>query len=160
MANSPQTGTQAKESKINFKSQLKCCEFLRIHGQLAKLGLQMNSSQQQFLNKGKRPQLKIQTQKRIRYLLHYFGQNSNSPPPGTQRAFGVSQSSKRGDFDQRMLFNGSHGFLRFFTRFSTQKTFLSQRDHSHTVRVANAQLKKNAGPISQNSSFMLFKAVK
>jgi hypothetical protein len=42
-----------------------------------KLGLQMNSSQQQFLNKGKRPQLKIQTRKRIRYLLHYFGQNSN-----------------------------------------------------------------------------------
>ncbi len=29
------------------------------------------------LLKGKRPQLKIQTQKRIRYLLHYFGQNSN-----------------------------------------------------------------------------------
>jgi hypothetical protein len=54
----------------------------------------------------------------------------------------------------------SMDFFAFFTRFSTQKTFLSQRDHSHTVRVANAQLKKNAGPISQNSSFMLFKAVK
>jgi hypothetical protein len=77
LAKSPQTDTQAKESKINFKSQLKCCEFLSVHGQLAKLGLQMNSSQQQFLNKGKRPQLKIQTPKRIRYLLHYFGQNSN-----------------------------------------------------------------------------------
>ncbi len=38
----------------------------------------MNSSQQQFLNKGKKPQLKIQTQKRIRYLLHYFGKNSNT----------------------------------------------------------------------------------
>jgi hypothetical protein len=35
----------------------------------------MNSSQQQFLNKGRGPQLKIQTQKRIRYLLHYFGKN-------------------------------------------------------------------------------------
>jgi hypothetical protein len=37
LANSPQTGTQAKESKINFKSQLKYCEFLRVHGQLANL---------------------------------------------------------------------------------------------------------------------------
>ena len=26
-----------KESKINFKSQLKYCEFLRVHGQLANL---------------------------------------------------------------------------------------------------------------------------
>ena len=59
-----------------------------------------------------------------------------------------------------MLFNDSHGFLRFFHTVFNTKTFLSQRDHSHTVRVANAQLKKNAGPISQNSSFMLFKAVK
>jgi hypothetical protein len=61
LANSPQTGTQTKESKLRFKITVKCCEFLSVHGQLAKLGLQMNSSQQQFLNKGKRPQLKIQT---------------------------------------------------------------------------------------------------
>jgi hypothetical protein len=59
-----------------------------------------------------------------------------------------------------MHFNDFHGFLRFFHTVFNAKTFLSQRDHSHTVRVANAQLKKNAGPISQNSSFMLFKAVK
>jgi len=59
-----------------------------------------------------------------------------------------------------MHFNDFHGFLRFFHTVFNAKTFLSQRDHSHTVRVANAQLKKNAGPISHNSSFMLFKAVK
>jgi capsule polysaccharide export protein KpsE/RkpR len=54
----------------------------------------------------------------------------------------------------------SMDFFAFFHTVFNAKTFLSQRDHSHTVRVANAQLKKNAGPISQNSSFMLFKAVK
>ena len=58
MANSPQTGTQTKESKLRFKITVKCCEFLSVHGQLAKLGLQMNSSQQQFLNKGKKASVK------------------------------------------------------------------------------------------------------
>ncbi len=58
MANSPQTGTQAEETKINFKITVKCREFLSVHGQLAKLGLQMNSSQQQFLNKGKKASVK------------------------------------------------------------------------------------------------------
>ena len=67
-----------KNQKMHFEITIKCCEYLKIHGQLAKLGLQMNSSQQQFLNKRKRPQLKIQTPKRFRYLLHYFGQKSNT----------------------------------------------------------------------------------
>jgi hypothetical protein len=59
-----------------------------------------------------------------------------------------------------MLFDGFHGFLRFFTRFSTQKTFLSQRDHSHTVPLANAQLTRMPGRFLKNSSFCFIKAVK
>jgi hypothetical protein len=59
LANSPQTGTQAKESKIKLKITGKnCCEFVKVHGRLAKLGLQMNSSQQQFLNKRKKASVK------------------------------------------------------------------------------------------------------
>jgi hypothetical protein len=58
MANSPQTGTQAKRIKRQFKITVKRCGFLSVHGQLAKLGLQMNSSQQQFLNKGKKASVK------------------------------------------------------------------------------------------------------
>jgi hypothetical protein len=84
-------------------------------------------------------------------------QSPTGPAEGVGDFF---QSSKGSNFDQRMHFNDFHGFLRFFHTVFNAKTFLSQRDHSHTVRVANAQLKKNAGPISQNSSFMLFKAVK
>ena len=38
LANSPQTGTQAKESKIKLNiTGKKCCEFSRVHGQLANL---------------------------------------------------------------------------------------------------------------------------
>ena len=68
----------------------------QIHRQLAKLGLQMNSSQQQFLNKGKRPQLKIQTQKRIRYLLHYFGKifNRLQDPKSVVMAWSLSWNFK------------------------------------------------------------------
>jgi hypothetical protein len=58
LANSPQTGTQTKESKLRFKITVIYFEFLSVHGQLAKLGLQMNSSQQQFLNKGKKASVK------------------------------------------------------------------------------------------------------
>ena len=124
-----------------------------------KLGLQMNSSQQQFLNKEKRPQLKIQTPKRIRYLLHYFGQNSNSPPLGTQGGFGVFQSSKRGTIDQRMLFNDSHGLLRFFTRFSTQKLVFHSEITRTPFGLPTRNLKECRADFSK-SSFMLFKAVK
>jgi hypothetical protein len=76
-------------------------------------------------------------------------------------AFGVFfKVQKRGDLDQRMLFNGSHRFLRFFTRFSTQKTFLSQRDHSHTGPLAKAQLTRMPSQFLKNSSFKLFQSDK
>ena len=112
------------------------------------------------LKQRKRARLKIQTPRRVRYLLHYFDQNSTVPHWARRGRLEIFQSSKGSNFDQRMLFNGSHGFLRFFTRFSTQKVWLSQRDHSHTIRLANAQLKWMPGRFLKNSSFMLFKAVK
>jgi hypothetical protein len=87
-----------KESKINFKSQLKCCESLSVHGQLAKLGLQMNSSQQQFLNKGKKASVKNPNTEADPVPFALFGQNSNSPPLGTQRAFGVFSKFKKRRF--------------------------------------------------------------
>jgi hypothetical protein len=109
----------------------------------------MNSSQQQFLNKGKRPQLKIQTQKWIRYLLHYLGKNFNSPPPRTKMEFGVFQSSKKRTILTNVcLFNGSHGFLRFFTRFSTQKVYF----HSETTRTPFGLPKRNLQECRANFS--------
>ncbi len=63
----------------------------QIHGRLAKLGLQMKSSQQRFLNKEKRPRLKIQTPKRVRYLWHYLIRILQSP---TGPAEGVGDFSK------------------------------------------------------------------
>jgi hypothetical protein len=54
----------------------------------------------------------------------------------------------------------SMDFFAFFTRFSTQKTFLSQRDHSPTIRLADAQLKMNAGLTSQKFVFYAFQSGK
>ena len=58
LANSPQTGTQTKESKLRFKSQLKMLRISQCPWAACKLGLQMNSSQQQFLNKRKKASVK------------------------------------------------------------------------------------------------------
>ncbi len=140
MANSPQTGTQAKESKMHFKNTVKMLQISQCPWAACKLGLQMNSSQQQFLNKGKRPQLKIQTQKQIRYLLHYFGKIFNSPPPGTLMEFGVFQSSKKRTILTNVcLFNSSHGFLRFFTRFfNTKKFAFTARPLAHCTACQSA----------------------
>jgi len=54
----------------------------------------------------------------------------------------------------------SMDFFAFFTRFSTQKIQLSQRDHSPTVRLADAQLKMNAGLTSQKFVFYAFQSGK
>jgi hypothetical protein len=120
----------------------------------------MNSSQQQFLNKRKKASVKNSNTEAGPVPLVLFDPDSTVPHRARWGRWRFFQSSKGSNFDQRMHFNDFHGFLRFFHTVFNAKTFLSQRDHSHTVRVANAQLKKNAGPISQNSSFMLFKAVK
>jgi hypothetical protein len=95
-----------------------------------KLGLQMNSSQQQFLNKEKGPQLKFQTPKRVRYLLHYFDQNSNSPPLGPQRAFGDFSKFKKEAHLTNICFSTvpidffafSHGFQRKKFDFHSETT--------------------------------------
>jgi hypothetical protein len=47
-----------KESKLRFKSQLKMLRISQCPWAACKLGLQMNSSQQQFLNKGKKASVK------------------------------------------------------------------------------------------------------
>ena len=53
MANSPQTGTQAKESKMHFKITVKMLQISQDPWAACKLGLQKLSSQQQFLKQGK-----------------------------------------------------------------------------------------------------------
>jgi hypothetical protein len=58
----------------------------------------MNSSQQQFLNKGKKASVKNPNTEADPVPLHYFGQNSNSPPLGTQRAFGGFSKFKKRRF--------------------------------------------------------------
>jgi hypothetical protein len=59
-----------------------------------------------------------------------------------------------------MHFNDFHGFLRFFHTIFDTKTSLSQRDHSPTVRLADAQLKMNAGLTSQKFVFYAFQSGK
>ncbi len=127
---------------------------------LAKLGLQMNSSQQRFLNKRKKASVKNSNTEAGPVPLALFWSEFYSPPQGPQRALEIFQSSKRKQFWPTYAFQWFPWIPSLFHTIFDTKTFLSQRDHSHTVRVTNAQLKKNAGPISQNSSFMLFKAVK
>ncbi len=53
MANSPQTGTQAKRIKKQFKITVKMLRISQDPWAACKLGLQMISSQQQFLNRKK-----------------------------------------------------------------------------------------------------------
>jgi hypothetical protein len=51
-------------------------------------------------------------------------------------------------------------FFAFSHGFSTQKSFLSQRDHSHTVRLAKAQITRMLGQFLKNLSFMLHQSGK
>ncbi len=94
------------------------------------LGLQMNSSQQRFLNKRKRASVKNSNTEAGPVPLALFDQNSTVPHRARRGRWRFFQSSKGSNFDQRMLFNVSHGFLRSYTRFSTQKLFF----HSETTR--------------------------
>jgi hypothetical protein len=63
LANSPQTGTQAKRIKKQFKITGKMLRISQEPWAACKLGLQMISSQQQFLKQEKWPQLKVQTKR-------------------------------------------------------------------------------------------------
>jgi hypothetical protein len=50
-------------------------------------------------------------------------------------------------------------FFAFSHGFNT-KSLISQRDHLHTVRLANAQLTRMPGQFLKNSSFMLHQSGK
>ena len=122
----------------------------------------MNSSQQQFLNKGKKASVKNPNTEADPVPFALFWSEFLQSPTGDAwwRLEFFQSSKKRTILTNVCLFNGSHGFLRFFTRFSTQKTFLSQRDHSHTVPLAKAQLTRMPSQFLKNSSFKLFQSGK
>jgi len=131
MANSPQTGTQTKESKLRFKITVKMLRISQCPWAACKTW-----SSNEFFSAAVLKQRKKGLSKKSK---HRSGSGTfciilirilTVPHWACRGRLEVFQSSKRGNFDQRMLFNGSHGFLRFFTRFSTQKVYF----HSKTTR--------------------------
>jgi hypothetical protein len=76
-------------------------------------------------------------------------------------AFGVFSKFKKEDhFDQRMPFQWLPWISSLFHTVFNTKSLLSQQDHSHTVRLAKAQLTRMLGRFLKNLSFMLHQSGK
>jgi hypothetical protein len=67
---------------------------------------------------------------------------------------------KEDHFDQRMPFQRLPWISSLFHTVFNAKSLLSQRDHSHTVRLAKAQLIRMPGQVLKNSSLMLHQSGK
>ena len=119
-----------KNQKLSLKITGKMLRSSQIHRQLAKLGLQMNSSQQRFLNKRKKASVKNSNTEAGPVPLALFDQNSTVPHRARRGRWRFFKVQKDAIFDQRMLFNDPMDFFAFFTRFLTQKLFF----HSETTR--------------------------
>ena len=105
------------------------------------------------LKQRKRAQLKTQTPKRVRYLLHYFDQNSYSPPLGPQRAFGGFSKFKKRYFWPTYAFQRFPWISSLFhTVFNTKSLIFTARPLAHRSACQRATY-TNAGPISQKFVF-------
>ncbi len=161
MANSPQTGTQTKESKLRFKITVNMLRISQCPWAACKTWSSNEFFSAAVLKQRKKASVKNPNTEADRYLLHCFGKNSNSPPPGTQMAFGVFQSSKKRTILTNVcLFNGSHGFLHFFTRFSTQKVYFNSETTCTPLGLPKRNLQECRANFSKICLLCFIKAVK
>ncbi len=120
----------------------------------------MNSSQQQFLNKGKKASVKNPNTEADPVPLHYFGQNSNSPPLGTQRAFGGFSKFKKRRFWPTYAFQRFPWISSLFhTVFNSKSLTFTARPLAYRSACQSATY-TNAGLISQKFVFMLHQSSK